>query len=89
MSVDLSVEIIRQAIMVGLVIAAPMLLTALIVGILVSLFQAVTQIQEQTLTFIPKLLLVAFVFVMSLPWIVTKMVEYLVGTIRSLSGLVG
>jgi flagellar biosynthesis protein FliQ len=89
MSVDLSVEIIRQAITVGLVIAAPMLLTALIVGILVSLFQAVTQIQEQTLTFIPKLLLVAFVFVLSLPWIVTKMVEYLVGTIRSLSGLVG
>ena len=89
MSVDLSVEIIRQAITVGLVIAAPMLLTALIVGILVSLFQAVTQIQEQTLTFIPKLLLVAFVFVLSLPWIVTKLVEYLVGTIRSLSGLVG
>ena len=89
MSVELSIQVIRSAVLLGLSVAAPMLLTALLVGVVVSLIQAVTQIQEQTLTFIPKLLLVAFVFMVSLPWIVAKLVEYLVGTIRSLTSVVG
>lgn len=89
MSVDLAIQVIRNAVFLGLAVAAPMLLTALLVGVLVSLVQAVTQIQEQTLTFIPKLLLVAFVFIVSLPWIVSKLVEYLIGTIRSLTSVVG
>jgi flagellar biosynthetic protein FliQ len=89
MSVDLAVQLLRNAVLVGLVVVAPMLVTALLVGIVVSLVQAVTQIQEQTLTFIPKLLLVGFVFIATLPWIITKLVEYLIGTIRSLSGMVG
>jgi flagellar biosynthetic protein FliQ len=88
MSADLAVQLIRNAVLLGLVVAAPLLLTALVVGIVVSLIQAVTQIQEQTLTFIPKLLLVAFVFIATLPWIVSKLVEFVVGSIRSLGVMV-
>jgi flagellar biosynthetic protein FliQ len=89
MSVDLAAQLIRNAIMLGLTVAAPLLLTSLVVGVAVSLVQAVTQIQEQTLTFIPKLLVVAFVFIVTLPWIISKLVEYLVGAIRTMGGMVG
>lgn len=89
MSIDLAAQLIRNAILVGLTVAAPLLLTSLVVGIAVSLIQAVTQIQEQTLTFIPKLLVVAFVFIVTLPWIISKLVEYLVGAIRTMGGMVG
>jgi flagellar biosynthetic protein FliQ len=70
--------------MVALTVAAPLLITALLVGILVSLIQAVTQIQEQTLTFIPKLLAMAAVFLIMLPWSVSKLVDFLVTLLRSL-----
>ena len=88
MSGTLAVDLVRQAILMALAVAAPMLATALVVGIIVSLVQAVTQLQEQTLTFIPKLLAIAFVFTLTLPWAITKLVEYLAGVIRSLPTLV-
>jgi flagellar biosynthetic protein FliQ len=75
--------------MLSLLVAAPLLATALVVGILVSLFQAVTQLQEQTLTFIPKLLSLALVFILTLPWVLTKLVEYLAGVLRSLPAVAG
>ena len=87
MSGTLAVDLIRQAIMLALMVAAPLLLTALCVGIIVSLIQAVTQLQEQTLTFIPKLLALAMVFVLTLPWTLTRLVEYLSGVLRSLPTL--
>ena len=74
--------------MLSLLVAAPLLLTALLVGIAVSLIQAVTQLQEQTLTFIPKLLGLSLVFVITLPWALTRLVEYLSGVLRSLPTLV-
>jgi flagellar biosynthetic protein FliQ len=83
----LAVDLIRQAIMLALMVAAPLLLTALCVGIIVSLVQAVTQLQEQTLTFIPKLLALALVFTLTLPWTLTRLVEYLAGVLRSLPTL--
>jgi len=85
---QLAVDLVRQAVMLSLAVAAPLLLTALLVGVLVSLVQAVTQLQEQTLTFIPKLLALALVFVLTLPWTLTRLVEYLAGVIRSLPTLV-
>ncbi|HTR97199.1 MAG TPA: flagellar biosynthesis protein FliQ [Candidatus Acidoferrales bacterium] len=88
MSGSLAVDLVRQAVMTALLIAAPLLLTALVVGILVSLVQAVTQLQEQTLTFIPKLLALAVVFAITLPWTLSKLVEYLAGMLRSLPTLV-
>jgi flagellar biosynthetic protein FliQ len=83
MSSTLAVELIRQALTVALLVAAPLLITSLAVGILVSLVQAVTQIQEQTLTFIPKLVAMAAVFVIFLPWTLAQLVQYLVGVLQS------
>lgn len=88
MSGALAVDLVRQAVMLALMVAAPLLATALFIGIVVSLIQAVTQLQEQTLTFIPKLLGLALVFVVTLPWALTRLVEYLSGVLRSLPTLV-
>jgi len=68
MGYDVFSEITNQAIKVTLYIASPMLLGALIMGILVSLFQAVTQINEQTLSFIPKALVIVGAMVIFAPW---------------------
>lgn len=68
MGTDIFSEITNQAIKVSLMIASPMLLGALIMGIMVSLFQAVTQINEQTLSFIPKILVIVGALVVFAPW---------------------
>ena len=68
MSHTLVVDLARNAIMLALLIAGPMLVVALLVGLTVSVLQAVTQIQEQTLAFVPKLVGVAVVFLLALPW---------------------
>ena len=88
MSPTLALDLMRNAITVALTVAAPLLLTALLVGILVSLVQAVTQIQEQTLTFIPKLLAMAAVFLIMLPWSVARLVDLLTTMLRMLPTLV-
>lgn len=88
MSGPLAVDLVRHAVMLSLMVAAPMLLTAMLVGILVSLVQAVTQLQEQSLTFIPKLAMLSLVFVITLPWALSQLVEYLAGVLRSLPTLV-
>lgn len=82
MSVALAIEFIRSAVLLCLQVAGPLLMTALVVGVAVSLVQAVTQLQEQTLTFIPKLLSVGLVLVVTLPWILLKLTEFLVSVIR-------
>lgn len=89
MSGALAADLVRHAVMTSLIVAAPLLMTALLVGVLVSLIQAVTQLQEQTLTFIPKLLALSAVFVLTLPWMLAQLVEYLSGLLRSLPTLVG
>lgn len=68
MGYDIFSEITNQAIKVTLYVASPMLLGALIMGILVSLFQAVTQINEQTLSFIPKIIVIVGAMVIFAPW---------------------
>jgi flagellar biosynthetic protein FliQ len=68
MQFDSYADITHQAIKVALMISAPMLIGALIMGILVSLFQAVTQINEQTLSFIPKILVIVAALVFFAPW---------------------
>ena len=87
-SSQLALDVIRRAVMLALLTAAPLLVTALVVGVVVSLVQAVTQVQEQTLTFIPKLLLVAAVFILSLPWVMGQLITYMVGVLNSLPGMV-
>jgi flagellar biosynthetic protein FliQ len=68
MDFDYFNEITNQALKVTLMISAPMLLGALFMGILVSIFQAVTQINEQTLTFIPKILVIVGALIIFAPW---------------------
>lgn len=87
MSAGLAIELVNRAVVMVLMVAAPLLVTALVVGVLVSLVQALTQIQEQTLTFIPKLVAVAVVGVLSLPWMVRALVEYLTQILNALPGL--
>jgi flagellar biosynthetic protein FliQ len=84
MTPSLATELIRNAVSIALWVAAPMLITALVVGVLVSLLQAITQLQEQTLTFIPKLALIAVVFIVTLPWTLSRLVEYLIQVLRTL-----
>jgi len=64
-----TLDISREAILLLIRIAAPIMLVALIVGLIVSLFQALTQIQEQTLTFVPKILAIFLTLIVSLPFI--------------------
>ncbi len=68
MDIDFVSEITQRAIRVTLILSAPMLLGALLMGILVSLFQAVTQINEQTLSFIPKILIILGSIAIFAPW---------------------
>jgi len=89
MTPDLAVELLRRAVTTALLVAAPMLITALLVGVVISLVQAVTQIQEQTLTFVPKILAMALVFIISLPWILTRLIDYLTGILQTFGSLVG
>ncbi|MCA1322599.1 flagellar biosynthesis protein FliQ [Herbaspirillum sp. alder98] len=67
----------RQAMEVTLMMAAPMLVTALLIGLVVSIFQAATQINEQTLSFIPKLVGVFLALILAGPWMLTLMVDYM------------
>ena len=76
MNVDQATDLIRHTLVLALTISAPMLLIGLAVGILVSLFQAVTQIQEQTLTFIPKIAAMTVAAIVLMPWIAQRLLEY-------------
>jgi flagellar biosynthetic protein FliQ len=69
-------EITNQAVKVTMMLAAPMLLGALFVGIMVSLFQAVTQINEQTLAFIPKILVIVVAMVLLSPWMMETITSF-------------
>lgn len=89
MSPGLAVELLHRAVVICLLVAAPLLITSLLVGVVVSLMQALTQIQEQTLTFIPKLIAVAVVLMLSLPWMMRELIEYLTSTFDLLPSLVG
>lgn len=69
-------DITGEALRIGLMISAPMLLGSLLIGIIVSIFQAVTQINEQTLTFIPKIIVIIAALAMGAPWMSDKMSNF-------------
>ena len=89
MDQDLVINIAVHAMEVGLKVALPMLLVGLGIGLLVSIFQAVTQIQEQTLSFIPKIAGLAVVLVVGGPWMLGRLEGYTVGLYESIPELVG
>lgn len=69
-------DLARQALLLMLQLAAPFLLTALVVGLVIGILQSLTQIQEQTLTFVPKLVVMGLVFLIALPWMLQRIVGY-------------
>ena len=81
--------IVEQALEVGVLLSAPMLGAALVTGLLVSLFQAATQINEMTLSFIPKLLVLVLVLIVAGPWMINLMVDYMHRLFTSIPGLIG
>lgn len=82
MDPDFAINIARQAMLIAFLIAAPMLGFGLFVGLIVSIFQAVTQINEMTLTFVPKIIAVALAFALFLPWIMRLLVDFTIQLIQ-------
>lgn len=76
MNLDQATELVREALLLALIVSAPMLLIGLVVGIVISLLQAVTQIQEQTLTFIPKITAMIGAAIVLMPWIAHQLMTY-------------
>ncbi|MFI4926841.1 MAG: flagellar biosynthesis protein FliQ [Burkholderiales bacterium] len=79
----------HQAMEVALLLAAPLLLVALVVGLVVSLFQAATQINESTLSFIPKLVAVFAAIVVAGPWMLNLMLDYMRQLFGGIPGMIG
>jgi flagellar biosynthesis protein FliQ len=79
----------QQGLILLLTVSAPLLLTVLAVGLLVSVFQAATQIHEATLAFVPKMLAAVAVLAIAGPWMLTSIVEYLQRTIQAIPTVVG
>ncbi|MFL6661616.1 MAG: flagellar biosynthesis protein FliQ [Rhizobacter sp.] len=79
----------QQSLYLLLMVAAPLLLTILAVGLVVSIFQAATQIHEATLSFVPKIVAAVVVLAVAGPWMLTTLVEYLQRTLTSIPGAVG
>jgi flagellar biosynthesis protein FliQ len=77
-------DLIRTAVTLTLMVAAPLVVSALVVGVIVTLIQAVTQLQEQTLTFLPKLVTMAVMFVLVFPWMLRRLTEFLLAALNSL-----
>ncbi|HVY78525.1 MAG TPA: flagellar biosynthesis protein FliQ [Solirubrobacterales bacterium] len=88
MNEDQVVKLAMDALLLALKLGMPLLLAGLLVGLVVSVFQAVTQIQEMTLSFIPKILAVALVLVVAGPWMLGQLVGYTSDLYRSIPGQV-
>jgi flagellar biosynthetic protein FliQ len=88
MTPEFAVELLKAMIYQALTIAAPILIAAMIVGLAVSLFQAVTTINEHTLTFVPKALAVIGVLLLLLPWIMRTLIEFTIAIIQKMPEMV-
>ncbi|WP_137939678.1 flagellar biosynthesis protein FliQ [Chitinivorax sp. B] len=89
MTPEMVVTLIQRAVEVMLLLSAPMLIAALVVGLLVSVFQAATQINEMTLSFIPKLIVTFIVMVLAGPWMIQLITDYTIRLFTSIPSLIG
>lgn len=89
MTPDLVISIAEDAVYTVIIISAPLLLIALGVGLIVSVFQAMTQIQEQTLAFIPKIIAVLLTIVLFGPWMLTMLLDYTTDLYQNLYRFIG
>ena len=87
MTEQYAIDVARTAFTIALEIAGPLLVSSLAVGMLVSVFQAVTQINESTLSSVPKILVVAGTLAVLGPWMATTLINYIVGTFNALPNL--
>jgi flagellar biosynthetic protein FliQ len=76
MTLDTATELIRQTLVLALLVSAPMLVIGVAVGIIISLLQAITQIQEQSLSFVPKIIAMVTSVILFMPWIGHRVIEY-------------
>ena len=89
MTPEVVMNIGRQAVEMTLILSGPMLLAALVIGLIVSIFQAATQINEQTLSFIPKLIGSFIVMILAGPWMLQMMVDYIRRLFENIPQLIG
>lgn len=89
MGPDMIVSLMMKTLQTALMIAAPLLVAGLVIGLMVSIFQAVTQIQEMTLTFIPKILAVSAALLFFFPWMMQTIVSYTVGLFQNIHMYIG
>lgn len=80
--------IVKKALITGITVGGPILIISLVVGLIISIFQATTQIQEQTLTFVPKLIAIILVLVLGGPWMLNKLVMLTNELFQSISTIV-
>lgn len=87
MTPDMAINICRKAVQTVLLCSAPMLLAGMIVGLMVSIFQAATQINEQTLTFVPKIVAVFITLLIFAPWLIKVITAFTLGVFDTLATL--
>ena len=88
MNPEFAIELLKSLMYQAAAIALPFLLTAMVIGLAVSLFQAVTSISEQTLTFVPKALGILGLLLLLLPWLVRTMMEFTIAIIEKMPQMV-
>ena len=88
MTEEYIIHLMREAFYTLFILSAPVLFASMIVGLLISIFQAATSIQEFTLTFVPKLVVIAIVLVMTLPWMIETMLSFTISLITQIPALV-
>jgi flagellar biosynthetic protein FliQ len=76
MNLETAVDLVRNATYISLLVGAPVLIVSIIVGLVISILQAVTQIQDQTLSLVPKIVLMSLTIVFVLPWAIQRVVDY-------------
>lgn len=89
MSSEFIIGLAGQAVYIVLKVSAPMLIIGLAVGLIISIFQATTQIQEQTLAFVPKIVAVLAALLMFGPWILSTLVDFTYGILNNLASYIG
>jgi flagellar biosynthetic protein FliQ len=89
MDQDTAVNLATQAMSLAIKVGGPLLLVGLVIGLVVSVFQAITQIQEQSLSFIPKMIGIAVVMVVAGPWMLNQLLSYTEELYRGIPALVG
>ena len=89
MSIGFAVNLIRGAALQALMIAAPLLLVGLLVGLIISIFQATTSLQEQTLTFVPKIAAILGSLIIFGPWIVNSIVQFTLRLLERIPEMAG